>query len=684
MTQDVRNRILELRGLILYHNDLYYVKSDPEICDTDYDDLYRELLQLESQYPEYDDPKSPTHMVGGKVLDKLDKVKHTNHINSLDKAYASDVVTDFFMNAKSRTKVYSREEFSHGYIVEPKYDGLTLVLHYRDGVLVRALTRGDGFYGNDVTHNAKVIKDIPKVLAFEVQNLIVRGEAIIPKAEFERINMELRRQGKTEYKSARNLVSGSMQQLDANITKTRGITFIPYEIQAEYDDVGEGHVLYIYSKGHYSTFTLKLHEQSNKMLTRLGFNTNKDYLKFDNLDSLYKACCNDEFYSKMRNLPYDVDGFVIKLNSIKLRHQFGIGTSFPYWQVAYKMPQNHYVTRLRDVEWGIGKTGTITPVAIFDTVRIDGTDVSRATLHNLSEINRLQLKIGSKIAVEKAGGIIPAIVDVLDDHDYAERTYKTIEPPDKCPACGGQIRVDLARAASAVTCMNEECTGTLNRRLLYFVGKKGLDIDGFGDKLCTALCESKVERLSDIFKLTVADLKPIVGNKTAEKIIDGIKNKRSISLAKFIAILQIPNIGQTSSKQLADKFKTLDAIRNARQSEIEKIDNFGPVAADSIYRHMRMQSVIDEMEAMLAHLSIKDDAPTSNKLSGTFCITGTLSKSRKHFEDLITQNGGALSGSVSKKLNYLLAGDEAGSKLDKAKECGVTVLSEKEFLNMLS
>lgn len=677
MSNEILNRILDLRKQILYHNDLYYVKSDPEICDTDYDDLFRELLQLEANNPEYDDPNSPTHLVGGKPLQKLSSVKHSSQINSLDKAYNAASVTDFFMSAKTRAKHFSREEFSQGYIVEPKYDGLTLVLYYRDGVLTRAVTRGDGFYGNDVTHNAKVCKDIPQILSFEVKNLVVRGEAIIFKDGFQAINEHQRKTGKDEFRSPRNLVSGSMQQLDANVTKDRFIKFIPYEIIGEYDTIGEGYPLYIYSQGKYKIFTLKTHEQSIKFLTSLGFSCGDWRQRYETLDSLYKACCNDEFFNKLKSLPFEIDGFVIKLNSLTLKHQLGRATNYPYWQVAYKLPQSKFYTRVREIEWGIGKTGALTPVAIFDTVRIDGTDVSRATLHNYNEIVRLRMKIGSKIVIEKAGGIIPYISDSPGDIDHASREYKEIVPPETCPVCGGAVE----NRDGNIFCASADCSGTFSKRLRYFVGKNGLDIEGFGDKLCDSL---ELNHLRDVFTLTLAQLKPIIGNKNAEKILANIKEKQTITLAKLLAIIQIPNIGQTSSKQLAEHFKTLDRIKAATINEIESIPNFGPVASHSLFNYLRLQETQDEIDGILNFLSIKEESALSMKLNGkTFCLTGTLTKSRKHFEDLIQQNGGKVVGSVSKNLNYLLAGDEAGSKLEKAKSLGVVVLTENDFMEMV-
>lgn len=675
MSVEIKNRILELRSQILHHNHLYFELSDPEIADTDYDDLVRELLQLEADNPQFYDANSPSRLVGGKPIEMLGSVKHYVPVSSLDKAYASEEVTNFFMSARSKSK-FTREEFALGYLVEPKYDGLTLVLHYRDGVLVRALTRGDGTIGNDVTHNAMVIDSIPKRLAYEVQHLVVRGEAVIPKAAFAKINEKQRAEGKPEYRTTRNLVSGAMQQHDPSITATRGIEFYPYDIMYKFAKGETDNTHFIYSNGAYRRFVIKTHEQSMKFLHKLGFNVDLNFQKYDTLDQIYSRWCNQAAFDELRALPFDIDGFVIKLNSIKLRAELGNATMFPYFQIAFKLPQIRATTKLVDVEWGIGKTGAISPVAVFEPIRIEGTIITRATLHNMNEIKRLDLKLDRWIVVEKAGGIIPAIIG-LSDKEY--RAGVEIVPPEKCPACGSPTKLDDGQ----LKCTSADCVGTFAKRLIYFVGKKGLDIDGFGDKLCEELVtRGLVERFDQVFDLTVDNLSEIVGNKTAEKIINEISNKRSVSLAKFVGLLQIPNIGQTSSKLLADKFKNIETLIDASIYQINRVDNLGPVSAESVYNYFRNTENLLVVRSLLNRLSIKNEEATS-KLAGTFCITGTLSQPRKYYEDLIQLNGGTLVGSVSKKTSYVLAGEDAGSKLTKAKDLGIKILTEQEFKDLL-
>jgi DNA ligase (NAD+) len=681
MSDDIKTKIEELRKAVEYHNYLYYTKADPEISDATYDGLYRDLLHLEAAHPEYHSPDSPTQKVGGKPYDYSKNVRHKSDVLSLDKAYCPYEVTDFFMLSKSRAKHYTREEFSHGYVVEPKFDGITLVLKYKDGMLVQALTRGDGFYGSDVTHIAREIDSIPKVLKYEVQNLIVRGEAVILKDHFAKMNESRRLAGLPAYKTTRNLAAGSFGQVDADNIKQRNIQFYAYEIAEKfYDKKQFGKLFFIYNGGMHRAFIIKTHAQSIKFLQKLGFLIPDISETYGVLNDIYEACCKDEFYSKLRNLPYDIDGFVIKINSLKLRNELGIGTTYPYWQMAFKLPQTKHKTVVRSIEWGIGKTGAITPVAIFDPVTIDGTSVARATLHNLSEIGRLGLKIGHTVLVEKAGGIIPSIVEVIDStHKEKCQQQQDIVIPSICPMCGGSTEVKTGQ----LFCVSDSCVGTFSKRLLYFVGKKCLDIDGFGDKLCRALVDNgTVSRLSDVFTLTTDAIKPIVGKKNAEKLIAELNNKRAVSLSTFIGGLQIPNVGQAGAKQLADHFKTIDAFRIATAAQILKIDNFGEITAQSVHNYLRLDETQEELDTLLNHLSIKEPS-VSDKLKGTFCITGTLSQSRKYFEDLISRNGGILLPSISKKLNFLLAGSDAGSKLDKAKELNIQVISEQELFSML-
>ncbi len=650
-------RVAELTELINYHNRKYYVEDDPEIEDFEYDALMRELRALEAEFPELLSPASPSQRVGGAPVSGFKKVNHTVQMGSLQDVFGFSEVRDF----------YDRicESVSHPYFtVEPKIDGLSCSLEYRDGLLVCGSTRGDGFIGEDVTANIKTIGSVPLKLPESLPLLEVRGEVYMPKSVFRKLMDEMELNSETPFKNPRNAAAGSLRQKDSRIAAKRRLDIFCFNVQQV-----EGR-------------SFSSHKESLDYLKSQGFKVIPKYTLVDSYEDI-ERCIRDIGENRFE-LPYDIDGVVIKLDSLSEREQIGSTSKVPRWAVAYKFPPEEKVTKLKDIEINVGRTGVITPVAVFDTVLLAGTSVSRATLHNQDFISARGIRIGDEITVRKAGDIIPEVLGVAKPTGSGE-PYML---PEICPVCGSKAVRD--EGESALRCSNIDCPAQVLRRIIYFASKPAMNIDGLGPEKAKALYESGlIKSVSDIYRLTVGDLLSLEGykKKSAENLINAIESSKSNSLDRLLCGLGIKNIGSASAKLLCDRLGDIDAILSASVEEIESIDGFGRLTAEAVveaFREPHMIKTVRELKELGVNTSYQK-AASSDKLEGkSFVITGTLpTMKRDEAQALIERNGGTVKSSVSKKTDFVLAGDDAGSKLTKARELGIKVIDEAELLSII-
>lgn len=650
-----QKRIAELTDILNYHNRKYYIEDSPEIEDYEYDALMRELRNLEEKYPDLLLDSSPSQRVGGAPVSGFAKVTHTVQMGSLQDVFSYEQIEDFVNRIKSEIE-------DPKFTVEPKIDGLSVSLEYKNGKLICGSTRGDGFVGEDVTSNIKTIGSIPLVIDNDIPLLEVRGEVYMPKNVFFDIVHEMELLGEQPFKNPRNAAAGSLRQKDPKIAAKRRLDIFVFNVQQA------------------NGFEFKSHKESLDKLYDLGFKVIPKYTvvsTFEEIISCIENLGNDRY-----NLPYDIDGVVIKLDDIALREQIGYTSKVPKWAVAYKFPPEEKVTRLIDIEVNVGRTGVITPVAVFDPVLLAGTSVSRATLHNQDFINERSISIGDDIIVRKAGDIIPEVLGVERKNSSDTDVYTL---PENCPVCGARaIRID---GESALRCPNSSCPAQVLRSIIYFASKPAMNIDGFGPAVAEALYQNGlISSIADIYKLSIDDVLTLDGfkEKSATKLIDSIVKSKNNSLDRLLCGLGIKNIGQASAKLLCDRFGDLDNILKAEFDEIQSIDGFGDVMArdivDSLHEE-HMLSIIDELKKAGVNTSY-EKISKSDKLSGKiFVLTGTLpTLKRDEAKALIESNGGKVSSSVSKKTDYVLAGEDAGSKLEKAKSLGIEIIDENAFL----
>ena len=650
-------RVAELTELINYHNRKYYVEDDPEIEDFEYDALMRELRALEAEFPELLSPASPSQRVGGAPISGFKKVNHTVQMGSLQDVFGFSEVRDF----------YDRicESVSHPYFtVEPKIDGLSCSLEYRDELLVCGSTRGDGFVGEDVTANIKTVGSVPLKLPDSLPLLEVRGEVYMPKSVFRKLMDEMELNSETPFKNPRSAAAGSLRQKDSRIAAKRRLDIFCFNVQQV-----EGR-------------SFSSHKESLDYLKSQGFKVIPKYTLVDSYEDI-ERCIRDIGENRFE-LPYDIDGVVIKLDSLSEREQIGSTSKVPRWAVAYKFPPEEKVTKLKDIEINVGRTGVITPVAVFDTVLLAGTSVSRATLHNQDFISERGIRIGDEITVRKAGDIIPEVLGVAKPTGSGE-PYRL---PEICPVCGSKAVRD--EGESALRCSNIDCPAQVLRRIIYFASKPAMNIDGLGPEKAKALYESGlIKSVSDIYRLTVGDLLSLEGykKKSAENLINAIESSKSNSLDRLLCGLGIKNIGSASAKLLCDRLGDIDAILYASVEDIESIDGFGRLTAEAVveaFREPHMIKTVRELKELGVNTSYQK-AASSDKLEGkSFVITGTLpTMKRDEAQALIERNGGTVKSSVSKKTDFVLAGDDAGSKLTKARELGIKVIDEAELLSII-
>lgn len=651
-------RIQELRDLVRYHSRLYYELDNPELDDYEYDLLYHELLDLEEKYPDLKTPDSPTQKVGGAASLKFEPVKHIVQMGSLQDVFSYEELFEFDERVRS---VIEKPE----YVVEPKIDGLSVSLEYRNGVFVRGSTRGDGFVGEDVTHNLMTINSIPKrINCPEVSYLELRGEVYISKDTFRKLVDAQEIVGERPFKNPRNAAAGSLRQKDPKISAKRGLDIFIFNIQQ-----CEG-----------KTFTT--HSETLDFVKELGFPVSVSYNRYKNISD---AVDNIKFIGENReNYNFDIDGAVIKVNSLADREILGATAKYPKWAVAFKYPPEEKITTLLNIEVQVGRTGAITPTAVFEPIQLAGTVVSRAVLHNQDFIDAKDINIGDKIIVRKAGEIIPEVV-ALAEKGPNPGTFRL---PEFCPACGTKaVRED---DEAVLRCPNPDCPAQLLRNLIHFASRDAMDIDGMGPAVLTMLVDRGIiKSQADIYSLKPEDISSAerMGEKSAANLMASIEKSKKAGLSRLLFALGIRNIGQKAADALAQNFGTMDAVMAARLEDISAIDGFGEVMAKSLIEYFSLPQSKKLIEKLKEHgvLMEAEKKVVSDKLYGfTFVLTGTLpTMSRDEASAIIIANGGKVASSVSKKTDYVLAGEKAGSKLNKAESLGIKIIDENEFMKMV-
>ncbi|HOI55404.1 MAG TPA: NAD-dependent DNA ligase LigA [Phycisphaerae bacterium] len=668
MSDNVAKRIAELRREIERHNSLYYAEAAPEISDAQYDRLYRELQDLEEAHPELADPASPTQRVGGQPLEQFESVAHDVPMLSIDNTYSPAEVREF--DARVRRLLETDEPVE--YVVEPKIDGVAISLRYERGRLTRGLTRGDGRVGDDVTANVRTVHDVPLQLRSDQPPVavLVRGEAYLSRSQFDRINVQREAEGLPVFANPRNATAGSLKLLDSRETARRRLRFFAYSVAAVEDAAPPAS-----------------HSNSLALLRQWGLPVNPDITVCRDIEAVIAEF--DRRLAARHDLDYDIDGLVIKVNSLDQQDRLGRTTKSPRWCIAYKFAAEQAETVVAGIEVQVGKTGILTPVANLEPVQLAGTTVSRASLHNFDEIRRKDIREGDVVVIEKAGEIIPQVVEVRTDRRTAARAEFAI--PEQCPVCGGPAVRDPEGVY--VRCVNPVCPAQLKERIQYFAARDQMDIKGLGAALVDQLVDKLlVSSPADLYRLTAAQVAELdrMGDTSAENLMKQIEASKQRSLDRVIAALNIRHVGRHVAAVLADEFRSMDALvaAAADPERLEGVQEIGPVVARSIHDFFAGEAGCALVKALrAAGVRMEAEAradPGPQPLSGkTLVVTGTLTRfSRSQIESLIKSLGGRAGSSVSKNTDFLVAGDNAGSKLDKARALGVRVLSEQEFLEM--
>ncbi len=649
-------RAKELRDLLNYHSHKYYVEDDPEIGDYEYDMLQRELAEIEKEFPELITPDSPTQRVGGSAEGMFEPVVHTVPLESLQDAFSIEEVRAFDDRVKA---VFADAEF----VVEPKIDGLSVALEYENGVFVRGSTRGDGITGEDVTANLRTVNSIPLRLKKDV-TIEVRGEVYMPKKVFAALVEDQEENGEKTFKNPRNAAAGSLRQKNPQITATRKLDIFVFNIQR------------------YDGNEITGHKQSIEFLKELGFKTVPFCNKFSDIDGVIGEL---KRIGEIRStLPFDIDGAVIKTDSFSQRAEIGSTSKFPRWALAFKYPPEEKETTLIDIEVAVGRTGVLTPTAIFEPVLVAGSTVSRATLHNQDFIDEKDIRLGDRVVIRKAGDIIPEVIKVVSHTENSEK-YTL---PVVCPSCGANVIREEDEAA--VRCVNPECPAQLLRNLIHFCSRDAMDIEGMGDAVLEKLvANGLLSKASEIYTLKKDDFMTLEGfkDKSSQNLVDAIEKSKSNDLAKLVFALGIRHVGQKAGKILAEHFETMENIMNATLEDIASIEGFGGIMAKSVTDFFALEQSKREIEAFAAYgvNMASQKEKIDNRFEGkTFVLTGTLpTYSRNEASEIIEKFGGKTASSVSKKTSYVLAGEDAGSKLVKAQTLGVTIITEEEFNEMI-
>lgn len=657
------NRLLALRSELDKHRHLYHVLDKPSISDEAYDSMMSELSRLENLYPEYKDKNSPTVRVGGDVLDSFKKVKHETRQWSFDNVFSYDELRNW---EDRNIKILEKENIKTkpNYVCELKIDGLKVVLTYKAGELVMAATRGDGEIGEDVTHNVRTIKSIPLQLDKDI-DIVVIGECWIKKSDLEKFNQQLAKDGEEQYANPRNLAAGTLRQLDSSIAAKRNLQFFAYDIDR------------------LSTKMCTTQAEELDYLKSLGFMVNANSKLVHNIEEAQSVYNN--LVEKRNDFDFGVDGMVIKINERDVFERLGYTAKSPRGGIAYKFPAEQAVTVVQSVTFQVGRTGAITPVANLKKTLVAGSQVSRATLHNQDEIDRLDVREGDTVIIQKAGDIIPEVLEVVMSLRPADS--KKISFPTICPVCKSEL--GKLNDSVAVYCLNPDCDAKHLEGLIHFVSKKAMNIEGLGEKIIEEFCElGLISDAVSIYRLKVSDIENLFGfgKKSAENIIDSINKSRNPELDNFIFALGIRHVGEVSAKLLAKHFKTFAKLESATQEELLEVGGIGEESVKTIIEYFSNSKNKTLLKGLLDEINIKtfSSQTVSNKLEGkTFVITGTLTEPRDKYKKMIEDNGGKVSSSVSKKTDYLLAGLDAGSKLSDATKLGVKVIDENDFKQLL-
>jgi len=659
----IRREAEGLREKLRYHEYRYHVLDDPEISDAAYDKMLARLKEIEAEHPELVTPDSPTVRVGAQPREGFTTVKHSRQMLSLDNAFSFDALRDFDRRVREGI---GREEIE--YIAEHKFDGLSISLHYEGGVLARGVTRGDGTTGEDVTPNIKTIRSIPLRIEESVLkkaklkgDFEVRGEVIMTRKAFEVMNRQQEQIGGKIFVNARNSAAGSVRVLDPSITAQRKLDFFAYYLLA----------------GDKPAFPK--HSESLEALKQLRFRASDDWKLCEGIEAVVKYC--ESWDAKREKLPYEIDGVVVKVNSIGVQNELGFTSKSPRWAIAYKYPARQETTAVNDIIVQVGRTGTLTPVAVLEPVQVGGVTVSRSTLHNMDEIERLGLHIGDTVLIERAGEVIPHVLKVVKEG----KNRKAFRMPKECPECGSKIH--KVEGEVAYRCVNAACPAKRKESLLHFAGRHAMDIDGLGDKIVDQLVDKGIVKdLADLYKLKLDEVAGLerMAEKSAQNLLDEIEASKKQPLSRVIYAFGIQFVGERTGQLLAEHFSSLDELASAKQEELEEVNEVGPKVAASIvefFSEPANRQLIKKLEKSGVRPTAEKTKVKSNKLGGkSFVFTGGLAnRSREEAGEIVKQHGGKLVGSVSKKTDYVVVGTDPGSKYDKAKELGVPILDEAGF-----
>ena len=663
---EARERVKYLTEQIEINSKLYYEKDAPKITDYEYDMMFKELGELEEQYPELRSPTSPTGRVGGRALDKFEKYTHRVKMGSLTDVFSYEELSEFI------DRISETLGESTAYSVEPKIDGLSVSLTYENGVFVRGATRGDGLVGEDVTENLRTIRSIPLKLPVALPYLCVRGEVYMPRKVFEELNVAREAAGQPLFANPRNAAAGSLRQLDSKIAASRRLDILIFNLQ-------EGS---LYEDGRDAL----THSETLDRMAELGFHV----VDHRSVSVGYEAVSKHvEHLGAIRDeLPFDMDGAVIKVDSLADRITVGEGTSTPKWAVAYKYPPEEKETRLISVDIQVGRTGVLTPTANLEPVRLAGTTVSRATLHNGQFIKEKDIRIGDTVVVRKAGEIIPEIVRAIPERRSGEE--QEFEMPAVCPSCGHPVYRDECGDGAATRCVNPACPAQTARGIIHFASKGAMNIDGLGPQVVELLLSAgKIRDIADLYSLKVEDIENLerMGKKSAQNLVSAIEESKARGLERLLFAMGIRQVGEVAAEEIARKMRTVDALFEAGFEDFARINDIGEITAAALVEFFANPETV-ELINRLKDVGVAMEAvgeERGNLFEGlTFVFTGTLpTMSRDEASAIAKKNGGKVSGSVSKKTSYVVVGEEAGSKLTKAKELGVPVITEEEFLKML-
>lgn len=662
--EQAKDRINELKPKIEYYTRKYY-EDEQVISDFEFDMLMKELKQLEADYPELITPDSPTQKVGTSPIKKgFKKVTHRVPLQSLQDVFSFEEVREFDTRMQ---KLASEYNLPLDYVVETKIDGLSTALEYKDGIFIRGATRGNGTVGEDVTENLKTVRTIPHKLK-EPINITVRGEIFIGKKEFDELNESRLADEEERFANARNAAAGSLRQLDSKITAGR-----PLDI-------------YIFNIQEIENKEIMTHYEGLKYLQELGFNVNPVRILCKNIDEVLEAI--KKIGEDRENLSFGIDGAVVKVNNLELREKIGTTFKTPKWAVAYKYPPEKKETKVIDIICQVGRTGAITPMAILDTVNVAGSNISKTTLHNEDFIKEKDIRIGDTVVIQKAGDVIPEIVEVVKSKRTGEE--KIFKMPRTCPVCGAQAVREEGEAV--VRCIGIECPAKLYRSIIHFASKEAMDIKGLGDAIIEELIERKlISNISDLYNLTLEDIATLKknGKKFAQNLINSIEESKNRELHRVITSLGIRHVGVKLAKSLAKEYKSMDNLIETSLEELESKQDVGEITAESIYNFFKQEQSIDlinKLKQAGVNMTLKQELGTDNRFEGkVFVLTGSLEKySRDEASQVIEKLGGKTSSSVSKKTDYVLAGEDAGSKLKKAQELGVKIITEIEFDKMIN